>query len=490
VFEAAETGASLDKKAYKEEEEELRVRLLNAQYDLRKADFRVVVVIAGDDRPGSTELFHLVFEWMDGRYVKTETFPRQSQDEGKPFLTAQWRSLPRRGQIGVHLGGGVLANLARRLEGSIDQATFDRRLAALKRLQDDLVAGGDVVLKFWIHLPQKEHEKRLKKARKKGAKAWRLDETDWVICDEYERFRPVAEEALRKTTSPTAPWTLIESTDDRYRDVTFARRIVEAIERRLTEPPKPAPGPPPAVAARRSSVLDRVDLARTVEPGEYKERLNELQARLSKRADAAAEAGLPAVLVFEGWDAAGKGGVIRRVTRAIDPRDVRLVPIAAPSEEERAYPYLWRFWQRLPGPGHTVVFDRSWYGRVLVERVEGLASESEWQRAYPEINDFEAQISDAGAVLCKFWLHIDTDEQLRRFKAREQTPYKKYKITDEDYRNRDGWDAYVAAVDDMVAHTSTDVAPWHLIAANHKESARLEVLEIVCEAFEKGLKKR
>jgi len=220
----------------------------------------------------------------------------------------------------------------------------------------------------------------------------------------------------------------------------------------------------------------------------YKERLDQLQGRLSELASAAAEARVPAVLVFEGWDAAGKGGAIRRITRALDPRDIRVVPIAAPTEEERAYPYLWRFWRSLPEPGRTVIYDRSWYGRVLVERVEGLATEAEWQRAYPEINDFEAQLSEAGHVLCKFWLHIDADEQLRRFEQRAQTPYKKYKLTDEDYRNRDSWDAYEAAVDDMVGQTSTDVAPWHLIAANDKASARLETLEIVCKAFEKRLK--
>jgi polyphosphate kinase 2 (PPK2 family) len=194
------------------------------------------------------------------------------------------------------------------------------------------------------------------------------------------------------------------------------------------------------------------------------------------------------VLVFEGWDAAGKGGVIRRITQAMAVRDYRIVPIAAPTEEERVRHYLWRFWRQLPPAGQMLIYDRSWYGRVLVERVEGFAAEPVWRRAFEEINDFEAQLAEHGLVVQKFWLHIDPDEQLRRFKAREQTAYKKYKITEEDYRNRAKWDVYVSAVNEMVARTSTTHAPWHLVAANDKPSARIQVLKAVCSALKARLK--
>ena len=234
-------------------------------------------------------------------------------------------------------------------------------------------------------------------------------------------------------------------------------------------------------------MLDGVDLTSTLDSRAYEARLAELQGRLHRRVDRARPKGITSVLVFEGWDAAGKGGVIRRITGALDVGEYHLAPIAAPSDEELAHHYLWRFWRRLPRPGKVVIFDRSWYGRVLVERVEGLTPEAVWQRAYEEINDFEANLVERGFVLEKFWLHVDREEQLRRFTEREKTSYKKYKITDEDHRNRERWDDYVSAVDDMVAHTSTDIAPWRLVPANDKRFARIAVLEAICDALARRL---
>jgi polyphosphate kinase 2 (PPK2 family) len=234
--------------------------------------------------------------------------------------------------------------------------------------------------------------------------------------------------------------------------------------------------------------LGGVDLSQSLAKDKYSEALDKYQARLAKLSRQAREQDLSCVLVFEGWDAAGKGGVIRRITQAMAVRDYRIVPIAAPTEEERVRHYLWRFWRQLPPAGQMLIFDRSWYGRVLVERVEGFTPEPVWRRAYDEINDFEAQLYEHGMVVQKFWLHIDPEEQLRRFKAREQTAYKKYKITQEDYRNREKWDAYVGAVNEMVARTSTGRAPWHLVAANDKHSARIQVLKTVCDALKGALK--
>jgi len=233
--------------------------------------------------------------------------------------------------------------------------------------------------------------------------------------------------------------------------------------------------------------LAEVDLAKDLERPEYKAELAKYQDRLHKLTRKAEENGISSLLVFEGWDAAGKGGVIRRITQAMAVRNFRIVPFGAPTDEERAHHYLWRFWRHLPQAGRMLIYDRSWYGRVLVERVEGFASEAEWQRAYSEINDFEDLLVEHGIVLLKFWLHIDPQEQLARFKAREQTPYKKYKITDEDYRNREKWEDYAIAINDMVALTSTRQAPWHLVPANSKRYARVDVLKTVCSALKKAL---
>ncbi len=219
----------------------------------------------------------------------------------------------------------------------------------------------------------------------------------------------------------------------------------------------------------------------------YREKLARAQAKLNQLHRKALERGVSTVLVFEGPDAAGKGGAIRRLTAALDARHVQVIPIAAPTDEERAHHYLWRFWRHLSRAGRVTIFDRSWYGRVLVERVEGFASEEEWRRAYAEINDFEEQLIEHGTVLRKFWLHITKEEQLARFQAREKTPYKRWKLTDEDWRNRERWDDYAAAVNDMVEQTSTKKAPWVLVEGNDKRFARVKVATTVCEAMARAL---
>jgi polyphosphate kinase 2 (PPK2 family) len=235
------------------------------------------------------------------------------------------------------------------------------------------------------------------------------------------------------------------------------------------------------------TLLSSFDYKRTIAKENYKKKLVTLQAHLNGLTRSKKMAGRSIVMVFEGMDAAGKGSTIRRLTQAMDARFYRVIPIAAPTEEERAQPYLWRFWRHIPKKGHAVVFDRSWYGRVLVERVEGFCSESDWMRGYHEINDFEEQLTEAGGIVCKFWLAITAKEQLRRFKQRETISYKQYKITDEDWRNRKKWPAYERAVADMIDRTSTDHAPWKVVASDEKLFSRIEVIESLCERLEKNL---
>jgi polyphosphate kinase 2 (PPK2 family) len=303
--------------------------------------------------------------------------------------------------------------------------------------------------------------------------------------------RPVVERLLRRTSAPGAPWTVVESTDERYRNVTVARTVLNAITARLAMDAPPGVALPSDAfgpAGDRATVLSRVDLTATLDRDAYRKRLNRLQARLHRLSLEARERGQTTVLAFEGWDAAGKGGVIRRVVGSLEAGDYRVIPTAAPSEEERRYHYLWRFWRDLPPAGTFVVYDRTWYGRVLVERVEGLAGDAEWQRAYDEINDFEAQLVERGYLVQKFWLHISADEQLARFRARETTPYKQHKITEEDYRNRERWDGYERAVNQMVLRTSSDAAPWYVVPANDKYVARIEVLERVTDGLKRALR--
>jgi polyphosphate:AMP phosphotransferase len=498
MFEAAEVGNRVSKKVFDRQEGRLRVDLLNAQFDLQKADFSVVVLIVGDDRIGCNEVVNLLHEWMDARYMDTRVFGAQTEEERqRPPLWRVWRALPPKGRVGL-LVGGVGQPIAARLRGDIDDETLDRRLERLARMMRDLVEDGTLVLKFWLHLPKKEHRRRLKAAKKHPAAHWRVDETEWEIYEAYDRARPIAERFLRKTNSADAPWHVVESTDRHYRDLTVTRTLLTALQGRFRASGRAAKGK----AARplsapdipdldpNTTVLAGVDLSKTLSKKDYDRQLNTLQARLRKLSLKARDKGVSSVLAFEGWDAAGKGGAIRRVTNALDAADYRVVQIAAPTDEEAAHHYLWRFWRHLPPAGTMLIFDRSWYGRVLVERVEGFAALPTWKRAYDEINDFEEGLVDHGIPVIKFWLHISREEQMRRFRDRAKTPYKKYKITAEDYRNRRKWNAYVEAVDEMIVRTSTEFSPWHLVPAEDKRIARIQVLETACDAVKRAIKNR
>ncbi len=344
-----------------------------------------------------------------------------------------------------------------------------------------------VILKFWMHMPKKEHRNRLKKVQSDSASF--AESIDWTIFDNYDEAMPLVENYIQKTDTPHAPWRIIESTDRRHRDLAVAETIYKAIHQRLDHIPAPKPRNGKLPRIEIPDALAAVDLSNAIKRDDYKDELTSLQTHLVRLSHQAAENNISAAVVFEGWDAAGKGGAIRRITQALQARLYRVWSISAPNDRDLSHHYLWRFWTRLPRGGKLAIFDRSWYGRVLVERVEGFASTPEWRRAFAEINDFEQQLVEHGWPVIKFWLHIDPDEQLRRFEERRRTPYKKYKITDEDYRNRERWNDYVEAANEMFARTHTDHAPWHLIPANDKRLARVEVLRIVSDQLEQALKK-
>lgn len=490
MFEAAEIGQRVSKAEYDEGVPKLRVELLTAQYELRKADFQVIVLVAGDDRPGCNELINVLNEWLDTRFLETNTFGEPTDEEQeRPKFWRYWRVLPPDGRIGVFTRAWVTQAVRARVLGGSSKSRFERELDHIRSFEQTLSVEGVLLLKLWLHLPKSELKQRLKRAKKrKVGKWWRFGKDELQIYRRYNRGIRIVEQALRETSDGGAPWHIIESTDARYRNLTVGRMLLDAIRRRMSEPPQDESGRGPDEPIEDShTILDTVDLSVSLAKTDYEKQLVRYQRKLSRLSRRARAKGVSTVLVFEGWDAAGKGGIVRRLTGAMDAEDYRVVPIAAPTEEERVHHYLWRFWRYLPRAGRMTIFDRSWYGRVLVERVEGFASRAEWMRAYTEINQFEEQLVEGGIVLAKFWLHIDPDEQLRRFKARELTPFKKYKITEEDYRNRERWNEYELAVNQMVERTSTELAPWHIVAANSKYHARIEVLRTVCRCIERRL---
>ncbi len=492
MLEASEVGNKLSKEEFKELVPQLRVDLVNAQYDLKSADFGVLLFVAGDDRVAGNEVVNRINEWMDARFIQTHVMGPLSDEEAmRPRYWRMWRDMPPKGRIAL-MAGGIMRLLQENISGDLTDDEFDAALNHLEKLQEALVADGTLIIKIFLHTPPAVQRKRLKKAEKDTEDGWWVDQRDWAMLDLLEDGGPKLERLLRKTSVTGAPWTVVEATNARYRDVAVGRTIVNAITARMGEQSPTGPAVSELLfspGATQATVLDTVDLSRTVDRDTYKVELNRLQGKLHALALQARARGLSTVLAFEGWDAGGKGGAIRRITQSLEAGDFRVISTAAPSEEERKYHYLWRFWRDLPPAGRFVIYDRTWYGRVLVERIEGFATPAEWQRAYDEINDFEEQMVERGIYVAKFWLHISPEEQLARFKARENTPEKAHKITEEDYRNREKWDAYVHAVDQMVLRTSSEGAPWHVVPANDKLVARLEVLEHVTKGLKKALRR-
>ena len=490
MFEAAELGRAVSKDDYEARLPKLRAGLLDAQFRLRSSQRPVIIIVTGADGAGKGDVMHRLNEWLDPRGIDTQAFWLSSDEEDeRPPYWRFWRVLPARGRIGVFFGSWYTRPIVRHLAGKLKNRELDAALDRIAGFEKMLADDGAVIIKLWLHLSQAEQAQRFRDVEKNPEKHWRILPTDWQGSKLHSRFRELSERALRHTDSAAAPWQVIEAGDDRYRDLTVGETVLGALQAALARKfataakveKKRAP------VANGVTVLQRVDLSQALGEEDYARKLEKFQAKLNRLAWAMYEKRRSTVLVFEGWDAAGKGSSIRRVAEAIDPRLFRIIPVASPTDEERAHHYLWRFWRHLPRGGMIRIYDRSWYGRVLVERVEGYAREDEWRRAYREINDFEEQLVEDGMVVGKFWIHISKEEQLRRFKNREQISFKRYKITPDDWRNRKKWDAYGAAVTEMVRRTSTQSAPWTLVAGNDKKFARIQILKTICRSLEEVL---
>jgi AMP-polyphosphate phosphotransferase len=493
MFEQAELGRTIDKAEWKREVPLLRESLLEAQYELRqKKASAILVIVGGVDGGGKGETVNLLNEWTDPRHVRTHAFPTKTAYEARwPRHQRFWKAIPARGEIGVFLGSWYTEPIVGRAYGLLKKRELDASMEEILALERMLAADGVVLVKLWFHLSKHEQRKRLRELSKDPLTRWRVTPTDWKHFALYDRFRRASERALSETSVMPAPWHVIEGTCPRYRGITAGRIVLGAIEQSLANEARPSivRASLPPLAKEDLGLLAQLDMSAQAPEEKYARRLEELQGRLALATRHARYSRRSVVVLFEGSDAAGKGGAIRRITHALDARNYDVVPTAAPTPDELAHPYLWRFWRNVPPHGRIAIFDRSWYGRVLVERIERFCSEADWKRAYEEINDFEAQLARHGTVLVKLWLQIDAREQLRRFREREKTGFKRYKITDEDWRNRKKGKAYELAASEMFARTSSEVAPWTLVAANDKRHARLLVLETLCDRLERALEK-
>jgi polyphosphate:AMP phosphotransferase len=493
MFESAELEHRIAKAEYDRLVPQLRADLLDAQFDVGQlARFPVVILINGVEGSGRGQVVNQLNAWMDPRHILTFAFGHPSDEEiQRPYMWRFWRALPPKGKIGILFGNWYSEPIQARVVKQCRKSDLEAQLRDINRFEMMLANEGALILKFWFHLSKPQLEQQIKTLSKGSRTRWRVSEADHRYLKLYDRHRLVSDSVLRTTSTGHAPWIVIAGADMRYRTVTVGRTLLDAMRKRLALEAKGAT--PHVTAAPIPPVTDSVDLIHSLHlhqpmaKANYEKELERLQGRLAMLMRRPRARSRPLIVVFEGQDAAGKGGTIRRITGALDARQYRVVPIAAPTEDERAQPYLWRFWRHVPRNGWITMFDRSWYGRVLVERVEGFCGEADWMRAYTEINTFEDQLVRHGSVLVKFWLAISEDEQLKRFKEREKTRFKRFKITADDWRNRKRWKYYERAVCDMVDRTSTEIAPWTLVEADNKYFARIKVLRTLCDRLEKAL---
>jgi polyphosphate:AMP phosphotransferase len=496
MLERVDLGRKVDKQTYKREVGPLREALAVLPQRLKEAGLPVVILFDGWGAAGKGSLIAQLIENFDPRgfrvYSNAEPEPFEQR---RPLLWRYWQELPERGQISVLDRSWYQEVSIHRVEENLSPEELLRRINSIKTMERQLTDDGCLVLKFFLHISQQEQKARFDKLDADKDTEWRVTERDRRRNRDYDTYFQAFDEMIGYTDTPNAPWHVLACHDKRAARLDLFNIVLREVEAALARKEQQAFTPagngeivlPQTFRLCPTPRLDEVDLSKKLEREEYKKELKSLQERLSELHNRLYRKKVPVIIGYEGWDAAGKGGNIKRLTAAMDPRGYEVVPIASPSREELAHQYLWRFWRRLPKTGHIAIFDRTWYGRVMVERIEGLCTEADWRRAYREINEFERELSDWGAVVLKFWLHIDQDEQLARFNDRQNTPEKRWKITDEDWRNREKWPRYEEAVNDMLRYTSTDFAPWHIIESQDKRYGRIKALKIVIEALEKRL---
>lgn len=495
MLEKIDLNRKVDREACKRRLKEAHSRLGQLQRQCREYGIPVILVFEGMGAAGKGVQINRLIQSLDPRGFDVYACERSTQEEQlHPFLWRYWIKTPERGQIAIFDRSWYRSVQVDRFDGLTQKEgmsdAYDDILSFEKQLSDD----GTVILKFFLYIDQKEQKKRFEKLEDSRETAWQVTKGDWRRNREFDRYLRINEEMLERTDTDYAPWVIVEAVDRDFAAAKIAESVADRLEAAVSDLQNnrvEQEDRGDLSGYRRwdqSGVLSGIDLSKTISQEEYKIRLKKLQKKLGRLHSELYRLRIPVVIGFEGWDAAGKGGAIKRLTSPLDPRGYQVNPTAAPAGAEKVHHYLWRFWNHMPKAGHIAVFDRTWYGRVMVERIEGFCTREEWRRAYQEINEMESHLANFGTVVLKFWIHIDKDEQERRFKERERDPEKQWKITEEDWRNRAKWDQYEEAVDEMLIRTSTTYAPWTVVEGNDKRYARLKVLETVVAALEKKIK--
>lgn len=470
--------------------EEARARLFGMQQTIKERGLPVLVLFEGWGAAGKGSTIGKIIRNIDPRHFKVATTAAPTEDElRRPFLYRYFIRIPEAGKFTFLDGGWLEQTAGEVLEGKLNGKAYAARIESIKRFERQLTDNGYLVLKFFFHISEKEQTQRLEALLADRDTAWRVSRSDRWQNKHYEKCRRVWEHCLKDTHVPAAPWYIVDAKSRKWAQLQVLEAMCQGIETALANHALAVPLLANTWPLKKMPKLAQIPLDKSLEETEYREELERLQKKLGELHNRLYRKQVPLIIAYEGWDAAGKGGNIKRITGALDPRGFEVHPIASPEPGEKARHYLWRFWMRLPKTGHIAIFDRTWYGRVMVERLEGFCSVNDWQRAYNEINEFEKELTDWGAVVIKFWVQIDKETQLERFTERQNTPEKRWKITDEDWRNREKWDAYETAVDEMLQKTSTVYAPWHVLESVDKKYARIKALKIVIGELEKVLGK-
>lgn len=483
----------ITKKAYKEEVESLYIELGNLQREARELGIPISIIFEGWDASGKGIIMNKILTGLDPRGFKVYALGKNTEEElMRPFLWKFWTRLPEKGKITIFDRSWYWENVQAKVIEKKKSKHWNIDYEEINKFEKMLMDDGNIIIKFFLHIDKKEQKERFKKYEENDSTSWKVTKQDWKNHEKYGDYLCEIENMILKTDKENSKWNLIESHDEKYAVLKILKLIIKVMEKNIKENKEnkeiiQEPKPDKTDINSGILLLENINLNIDIEKKYYEVELKKYQKKLRELEYEIYRKRIPVIIAYEGWDAAGKGGNIKRVVEKLDPRGYEVVPVAAPNDIEKAHHYLWRFWNKIPKAGHIAIFDRTWYGRVLVERVEGFCSEEEWKRAYEEINDMEKNLTSAGTVVLKFWLQIDKEEQLKRFKERETIEHKKWKITEEDWRNREKWNDYNEAVNEMIGKTSTEYAPWTIVEANSKYHARLKVLKKIIEAIEAKL---
>lgn len=479
-------------KKYNEEKEDvtvhqLKLRLSELQRKAKAKRIPIILVFEGGDASGKAPLINELILTLDPRHVKVHA---EEVVQKRPFMWSSWNNIPRYGDTAIFYKSWYSSVILKGIKHKYDEEKLKKYYEYINSFEKELFCGGYLIIKILLDVDEKVYKQRLEKIKSNSLTSWKVQK---YKKENYKAFMKTALTIMENTNTEYCPWNVIKNNEDEQATSEVLKLIIVSLEHAISEADKNTYR---TLEHNRKgdlsvpNVLGEGYIYDDICKDEFKKKIKLCQKKLKELQYQLYKQGVSLIVVYEGWDAAGKGGNIRRVIKKLDPRAYEVHSTSAPSDIEKEHHYLWRFWTRIPKSGHIAIFDRSWYGRVLVERIEGFCNEAEWKRAYNEINEMEQQLVHSNSIVIKFWLDIDSEEQLKRFRAREQNPNKQWKITEEDWRNREKWELYRAAVNEMIYKTNSTNAPWIILNANCKSYARLKTLSTIIEFVQRRLNKK